>query len=89
MFKKSTTTLLQAWKEGKTFFAEVIRMLQTQEMEGLLREDASLGERAGVVSLVLALVEEMERRQRAGVFALAQNPSPRIQRVGKQLTRRM
>ena len=54
-------------------------------MEGLLRTDASLGERAGVVSLILVLVEEMERKQRAGVFALAQNLSKKNQGFGKEI----
>ena len=60
-------------------------MLQTPDMDGLLRADASLGERAGVVSLVLVLFEEMERRQRSGVFALAQNLSKKNQGRGKEL----
>ena len=68
--QKLITMLLGAWEQDKPFFGKIINMLQTPDMDGILEEGTSLGERMGIVSLVLVLTEEMERRQRTGLCEL-------------------
>ena len=70
---KLVTMLLEAWEEEKSFFGKLIAMLQDKDVHGLLPVGTSLNERMGFVSLILVLVEEIERRQRSGVVALAEN----------------
>ena len=68
--------LLKTWSEktgGKvaaSFFLKVIKMLQTPTMDGLLPTISSNGERVAVVSLILVLNEEMERKTRSGLADL-------------------
>ena len=70
---------------GTSYHIKVFNMLQTTTIDGIIDGNIPMQQRTGIVSVILVLNNEMQKKQRKGLIRYAENLSIQKEGEGKKL----